>query len=67
MKGLLPAIHGHDEEGLIMGFIAQGLGPTDSAIVSRMGPEIVRVLRKASAEIQRGNGRAESTLWFGDT
>ncbi len=39
-----------------MGFIAQGLGP-----------EIVRMLRKASAEIQQGRGRAESTRWFGDT
>lgn len=50
-----------------MGFVTTGLGPTDSAIVSRMGPEIVRVLRKASAEIQQGRGRAESTRWFGDT
>ena len=33
-----------------MGFIAQGLGPTDSAVVSRMGPEIVRVLRRANAD-----------------
>ncbi len=50
-----------------MGLVCRGLGPADAATVAELGPEIVRVLRRAAAEIEQGRGRAESTTWFGDT
>lgn len=48
-----------------MGLTATGLGPADQAIVRTMGPEIVRILRSASANIREGNDRSQ--LWFGDS
>jgi hypothetical protein len=50
-----------------MGLIAEALGPMDQRAVLRLGPEIVTTLRKAAAAIRRGEGRTESTTWFGDS
>ncbi len=52
------------KEGHIMGISSSGLGPTDQMLVSNLGPEIIRTLRKASAEVSPGDAR--SSLWFGD-
>lgn len=47
-----------------MGISSSGLGPSDQALVSMLGPEIIRTLRKASADLSPGDAR--SSLWFGD-
>lgn len=47
-----------------MGLTATGLGPADQALVRTMGPEIIRVLRAASARIRAGDDFSQ--LWFGD-
>lgn len=49
-----------------MGFVDGGLGPNDLMIVRQLQPEIIKVLRNASVRIGQGNGKAESTKWFGD-
>ena len=49
-----------------MGFVAEGLGPSDQEILRRMEPEILKTLRAASSQIRSGRGRAESLKWFGD-
>jgi hypothetical protein len=45
-----------------------GLGPADRAIVARLQPEIVTVLRNASAAARAGtpDATARSLRWFGD-
>ncbi len=48
-----------------MGLTATGLGPADQTIVRIMGPEIVRILRNASAKIREGNNHSQ--VWFGDS
>lgn len=48
-----------------MGLTSTGLGPADQGIVRVMGPEIVRVLRNASARIRDGNDHSQ--VWFGDS
>jgi len=47
-----------------MGISSSGLGPADQQLVSKLGPEIIRALRKASAELTAGDAR--SSAWFGD-
>ena len=46
-----------------MGLIAPSLGPSDQIILSKMGPEIVNLLRKISSQLQVGN--THSKRWFG--
>jgi len=47
-----------------MGISCSGLGPSDQQLVGKLGPEIIRTLRKASTEISPGDPR--SVRWFGD-
>jgi hypothetical protein len=47
-----------------MGISSSGLGPADQQLVSKLGPEIIRTLRKASTELAPGDVR--SRAWFGD-
>ncbi len=49
-----------------MGFKLVGLGPSDSANVLQLSPEIITTLRKASTAIAKGGGTVESQKWFGD-
>lgn len=47
-----------------MGISSSGLGPADQRLVGTLGPEIIRTLRKASADLAAGDAR--SRRWFGD-
>jgi hypothetical protein len=50
----------------MMGLIAEGLGPSDQAVVSKFGTEIVRILRKASEAVSKGEASERSRIWFDD-
>lgn len=49
-----------------MGLIAVGMGPSDQQTLRTLEPEVVRTLRKTAIHIQKGQGKTESLLWFGD-
>jgi Lysine-specific metallo-endopeptidase len=49
-----------------MGFIIDELGPHDQIILTRLEPEVIAVLRKASTLTQSGQCKKQSKLWFGD-
>ena len=49
-----------------MSFNTSGLGPADIQIVRTLQPVIIDCLRRASASILKGNGKAEARKWFGD-
>lgn len=49
-----------------MSFMLKGLGPADQGFILQLTPVILAALRNASAAIQRGERKADSTRWFGD-